>query len=140
MAKTKYMMHHCAYCHKQTKMEIVGEMHLEGEEQQSNKVWYRCTRCKHSALLDRSEILKEKNGHHAPIDRTSSTEYSQAKVFTIGQTIYHVEWDDYGTVTAKRKASNGINAITVAFEKQGEKSLVENITIVPENETISSIQ
>jgi hypothetical protein len=47
---TKHIMHHCAYCRTETKMEFVGGQPSEPSEE-SNKVWYRCTRCKHSALL-----------------------------------------------------------------------------------------
>ncbi len=128
MAKTKYIMHDCAYCHKQTKMELVGEMQLEGEAAGPQKVWYRCTRCKHSALIMRERISKEKNGAKVVVDHSTFLEYSKEKTFTVGQTIYHAEWDDYGKVMAKQRMSNGIQAITVAFEKTGERRLVENVT------------
>jgi hypothetical protein len=61
------------------------------------------------------------------VDRSGSLEYSKEKVYSIGQTIYHTEWDDYGRVLAKQRMSNGIHAITVAFEKSGERRLVENV-------------
>lgn len=127
MAKTKYILHDCAYCHKQTKMELVGEMQADGQTGEQHKVWYRCTRCKHSALISRNETERPKNGVGVTIDRSSSLEYSKEKVYSIGQTIYHTEWDDYGKVLAKQRMSNGIHAITVAFEKSGERRLVENV-------------
>ncbi len=127
MAKTKYILHSCAYCHKQTKMELVGEMQLEGQAGEPQKVWYRCTRCKHSALLVKQDLQREKNGIGEKVDRDGSQEYAKEKVFAIGQTIYHSEWDDYGKVMAKQRMSNGIQAITVVFEKLGERRLVENI-------------
>ena len=128
MAKTKYLMHECAYCHKQTKMELVGEMQTEGEGGDPQKVWYRCTRCKHSALLAKDDLQREKNGSSVKVDRSASEKYAKEKMYSVGQTIYHTEWDDYGKVMAKQRMSNGIQAITVAFEKQGERRLVVNVT------------
>lgn len=127
MAKTKYMVADCAYCHKPTKMELVGEQQVEGTEEPSPKAWYRCTRCKHSALVDRHVTGKMKNGDGAKIDRTSCTPYSKDLVFKVGQVIYHTEWDDVGRVVAKQKTSDGTQAITVSFEKLGERRLIENV-------------
>lgn len=127
MAKTKYILHDCAYCHKQTKMELVGEMQVEGQAGEPQKVWYRCTRCKHSGLIAKQDLVREKTGAGVKVDRTGSLEYAKEKVFAIGQTIYHSGWDDYGKVMSKRRMSNGIQAITVSFEKLGERRLVENI-------------
>ncbi|MBM4162729.1 MAG: hypothetical protein FJ217_16745 [Ignavibacteria bacterium] len=127
MAKTKYIMHDCAYCHKMTKMELVGEMLKEGDESPSQKVWYRCTRCKHSALLDKQNLVQTKRGDAIKIDRSSCTTYSKELVYAVGQMIYHLEWDDVGKVVAKRKTSDGTQSITVSFEKLGERRLIENL-------------
>jgi hypothetical protein len=137
MAKTKYLLHNCAYCHKQTKMELVGEMQAEAPGSDPNKVWYRCTRCKHSALLSKDDLLREKNGTAVKVDRSNSEEYAKEKMYSVGQTIYHTEWDDYGKVLAKQRMSNGIQAITVAFEKQGERRLVVNVTPEPVSGTLT---
>jgi hypothetical protein len=120
------MMHDCAYCHKQTKMELVGGMQIDGQEGIPQKLWYRCTRCKHSALLTLEANSKEKSGH-AKIDRTSAIEYAKEKVFTVGQAIYHSGLDDVGRVVKKDKTSGGIHSILVSFEKTGERKLLENI-------------
>ncbi|HWP81628.1 MAG TPA: hypothetical protein VNN76_03130 [Bacteroidota bacterium] len=133
MAKSKYMQHYCAYCHRETKMALVGEMQAEGNEGEAARVWYRCTRCKHSALLDRP-AQKSKNSGLAEIDHSSFVEYSKEKVFTLGQTIFHSEWNDYGRVTAKHKISSGTSSITVTFEKLGERRLLENVTSDEEKE------
>ena len=141
MAKTKYILHDCAYCHKQTKMEMVGEMHAAAEaEGDAQKVWYRCTRCKHSALLAKDELQREKSGSTVKIDRSNSEEYAKEKMYSVGQTIYHSEWDDYGKVMAKQRMSNGIQAITVAFEKQGERRLVVNVTPEALSDTVTHEQ
>lgn len=127
MAKTKYIEHFCAYCHKDTKMELVGEMQVEGKEGDEFRVWFRCTRCKHSALIERPNTQKQRNGSAAQIDRVSFVEYSKNKVFMVGQTIFHSEWNDYGRVMAKRRISSGTSSITVAFEKLGERRLLEDV-------------
>lgn len=129
MAKSKYIIHQCAYCHKQTKMELVGEMQNEGAVAPSQKVWFRCTRCKHSALLDAVSVQKEKNASIIKIERNECIEYSKEKVFSLGQAIYHAELDDMGKVIKKDKMSNGIHSITVSFEKLGERKLIENVPV-----------
>jgi hypothetical protein len=130
MARTKFMMHDCAYCHKQTKMERLGEMPSASNENDTLKVWYRCTRCKHSALITIAPPAKDKGNGEAKIDRSSCVEYAKDKVFEVGQAIYHSEWDDVGTVLKKDKMSNGIHSIVVSFEKNGERKLIENV--IPE--------
>ncbi len=129
MARTKFMMHDCAYCHKQTKMERIGEMPSTANESDPVKIWYRCTRCKHSALITLAPQSKDKGEAAAKIDRASCIEYSKEKVFSIGQAIYHSDWDDVGTVLKKDKTSNGIHSILVSFEKNGERKLIENVVI-----------
>ena len=127
MAKSKYILHQCAYCHKQTKMELVGGMQNEGAIEPPQKVWYRCTRCKHSALLDAVTVQKEKSGSIIKIERGECTEYAKEKEYSLGQAIYHAELDDVGKVIKKDKTSNGIHSITVSFEKLGERKLIENV-------------
>jgi hypothetical protein len=130
MAKTKYMMHECAYCHKQTKMELIGEG-MQGEQPSADtqKLWYRCTRCKHSSLVVTSSSAAEKKSASAKIERNNCVEYAKEKTFTIGQEIYNSDLDDVGRVVRKDKTSNGIHSITVSFEKAGERKLLENITV-----------
>jgi len=129
MARTKFMMHDCAYCHKQTKMERIGEMPSSANENEPLKVWYRCTRCKHSALITVAPLSKDKGDAAAKIDRSTCVEYSKDKVFAVGQAIYHSDWDDVGTVLKKDKTSNGIQSILVSFEKNGERKLIENMVV-----------
>ena len=136
MAKSKYIMHQCAYCHKQTKMELVGEMQNEGSAETLQKVWFRCTRCKHSALLDALTVQKEKNASIIKIERSTCIDYSKEKVFSLGQAIYHAELDDVGKVIKKDKMSNGIHSITVSFEKLGERKLIENVSLEASTELV----
>jgi hypothetical protein len=110
-------------------MERIGEMPSTAAENEPLKIWYRCTRCKHSALITIAVQSKEK-GEPVKIDRSTCVEYSKDKEFTVGQAIYHSDWDDVGTVLKKDKMSNGIHSIVVSFEKNGERKLIENL--IPE--------
>jgi hypothetical protein len=139
MAKTKYMMYECAYCRKTTKMELVGDMQAEGSQEPALKAWYRCTRCKHTALLEKQVSTQSRKGEPAKIDRGSCVTYSRELVYKIGQAIYHSEWDDVGKVISKQKTSDGTQAITVSFEKLGERRLIENMHQPVESEIIESV-
>jgi hypothetical protein len=133
MAKTKYIVHQCAYCRRETKMEFVGGLPAENDGAEPSKTWYRCTRCKHSALLTLVPQDREKKNHAIPIDRETCTTYAKEKLYKVGEHIYHSEWDDVGKVIRKDKTSNGIQSIVVSFEKLGERKLLENIqTELPE--------
>jgi hypothetical protein len=139
MAKTKYITYECAYCRKTTKMELVGEMQKEGSEEPAGKVWYRCTRCKHTALLEKQSLQSTKKGEQAKIDKASCVPYTRDSIYKLGQAIYHEEWDDVGKVTAKQKTSDGTQSITVSFEKLGERRLIENVPQSAEPEIIESV-
>jgi hypothetical protein len=141
MAKTKYMMHQCAYCRRETKMEFVGGQPTENiDATEPVKIWYRCCKCKHSALLTIAPVLLTKKNQAVAIDRERCIPYSKEKTFSIGEHIYHTELDDVGKVVRKEKMSNGIHSIVVNFEKLGERKLLESIELeteeVVENEAV----
>ena len=108
-------------------MEFVGGQPTETEGAETVKIWYRCSRCKHSALLTLSAAKISKKSHAAVIDREHCTPYSKEKTFSVGEHIYHIDWDDVGKVVRKDKTSNGIHSIVVSFGKLGERTLLENI-------------
>ncbi|MBI5464796.1 MAG: hypothetical protein HY966_07600 [Ignavibacteriales bacterium] len=137
MARTKYVMHECAYCHKSTKMELVGGTQ-NAQETGAEKSWYRCTRCKHSALLAIPMAKSDKKAD-AKIDRSVCVEYSKEKVFTIGQAIFFSELNDVGRVIRKDKTSNGIHSIVVSFENSGERKLIENFRTDFSDELATSV-
>ena len=139
MAKTKYITYECAYCRKTTKMELVGEMQTEGSQDPALKVWYRCTRCKHSALLDKQSLQQSKKGDPTKIERSACVTYARDMVYTVGQAIYHADWDDVGKVIGKQKTSDGTQSITVTFEKLGERRLIENMPQTLEHEIVESV-
>ena len=120
MSKTKYVMNFCVSCNKETKMAVVGSM--EGME---NKIWYRCTRCHHSSMVDTSKRTLETNV--LKYIKEDCTSYSPERSYTVGELIYHSDWDDMGKVTGKEKTSNGGRAILVSFEKSGSRRLIENL-------------
>jgi len=113
-------------------MEFVGGQPTENSNAETVKVWYRCGRCKHSALLTLSPASQMKKRRAVAIDRDQCTPYAKEKVFKVGEHIYHSEWDDVGKVVRKDKMSNGIHSIVVSFEKFGERKLLEDIQ--PETE------
>lgn len=119
MSKAKYATQLCSSCGKETKMEIIGA--VVGSE---SKVWFRCTRCHHSMMIDTTQQKEDKI---LKVTREQCINYSPEKIFEIGSAIYHVDWDDMGKVTSKEKTSNGGNAIWVSFEKNGTKKLIENL-------------
>ena len=138
MAKTKFITHQCAYCRRETKMEFVGGQPNENTEAETIKMWYRCGKCKHTALLSFSLASQTKKKVQAvALIREQCTPYSKQKTFNIGDQIYHSDLDDMGRVVRKDKMSNGIHSIVVAFEKLGERKLLENIAEeVVENEAV----
>jgi len=121
MARTKYSEQFCTYCNKDTKMVLVGTM-----EGQTGKIWYRCTRCHHSSLIegsiDRTNIA---------LDPSTATMYKPCQCFKVGEAIFHTEWNDVGKVLSKMKTSDGSQAIIVSFEKLGQRRLIENLKDEP---------
>ncbi len=122
MSKSKYVTQLCTSCGRESKMEIIGA--VVGAE---DKVWFRCTRCHHSMKIDGAG--KKKEEHVIVYNREECIDYSPEKVFDIGVSIYHSDWDDMGKVTSKERTSSGANAIWVQFEKSGVKKLIENLQL-----------
>ncbi len=125
MARTKYTERFCTYCNKTTRMEHVGEM--GGVK---DKSWFRCCRCHHTTLLENGINTTSSNGEK--IDVTKATIYTPCQCFKVGESIFHSEWNDVGTVISKTKTSDGGQAILVSFEKQGQRRLIENLKPEPE--------
>ncbi len=123
MSKTKYVTQLCTTCGRESKMEIIGA--VVGAE---NKVWFRCTRCHHSMMIDQTSQQKKRD-NVIKINREECIDYSPEKVFEVGTAIYHTDWDDVGKVKSKEKTSSGANAIWVEFEKSGIKKLIENLQL-----------
>lgn len=122
MARGKSISHYCSHCGRTAKMEFVGAV-----QDQPEKTWYRCTRCRHAILVDLSEIRKNEEMAKRKIDRSECLEYRPQDTYKVGQAIFHSEWDDVGKVISKEKTSGGASAIVVSFERLGERRLLENL-------------
>jgi hypothetical protein len=141
MARTRFITHYCAYCRKDTKMEVVGGVQHAADASVTTDVvksWYRCSKCKHSALLALDSKALERKSAHTPIDREQCISYEKEKVYTVGGFIYHTEWDDMGRIVRKDKTTDGYQSIVVAFEKLGERKLLENVQLTNEDVVVSN--
>ncbi len=117
----------CEICSKPTKFELVGE--VSGQEE--GKRWARCSKCHHTMMINMMVIEGERRAtKEINVSAEDCIPYSPKNVYTIGDAIYHKTWDDVGTVVSKELTSNGGQAIVVAFNKVGEKRLVENLAPV----------
>ncbi len=121
MSKGKSILQHCAHCERTTKMEVIGPV-----ENQPEKTWYRCTRCRHAALIDMAALRQELETAQRKPERADCLEYKPGNSYQIGEAIFHVEWG-IGKVVSKERTSGGDKAIVVAFEKLGERRLLENV-------------
>jgi hypothetical protein len=102
-------------------MEMVGM--VEGT---TNKVWYRCPKCRHAMLLNLDDLLKEAELKSIPLNPELCVTYSPLRLYSVGEAIFHTELNDVGKVTRKVRTSDGHQAIIVTFEKIGERRLIEN--------------
>ena len=122
MARGKNISYHCNHCDRETKMEVIGAV-----ESQPEKTWYRCTRCRHATLVNVGELKRTQDDAKKKPVRADCSEYSPGNTYTIGQAIFHSEWDDIGKIVSKERTSGGESAIVVSFEKLGERRLLENV-------------
>ncbi len=122
MARGKSMTHFCSHCERVAKMELVGMI-----ENQPEKAWYRCTRCRHAVLLDLGEIKKKEEDSKKKVEKADCSEYDPHSTYHVGQAIFHTEWDDVGKIVSKERTSGGASAIVVSFERLGERKLLENV-------------
>ena len=80
------------------------------------------------------EVDLQKDQQGWKVDPASATIYNPWQSFQIGEAIFHREWNDVGKVVSKIRTSDGSHAIIVAFEKQGERRLLESLK--PEPSTV----
>jgi hypothetical protein len=103
-------------------MEMVGAV-----EGQPERVWYRCTRCRHASLIDLEQLRRQQEDSRRKLERADCSEYRPENTYTVGQAIHHTEWDDIGKIVSKVRTSDGHHAIVVTFERLGERRLLENL-------------
>jgi hypothetical protein len=123
--RAKYITLYSPFLMKETKHELVGE---PIETETGRHQWARCTRSRHSQLINLDAIDAELDRSSAVIhiSREDALKYSPKDEYKIGDVIFHQKWDDVGIVRSKEVTSNGGNAIIVQFERNAEKRLIEN--------------
>lgn len=127
MAKGKYVVHHCVHCDRDARMEMIGSA-----EQQPDRSWYRCTRCRHVSLVNLEEVRKEQEVAKKKLERADAADYAPDKTYRVGEAIFHSDWDDIGKIISKERTSGGGSAIVVSFEKLGERRLLESVVFGPD--------
>ena len=92
-------------------------------------VWLKCKSCSDMLFIKR-EVYDELLSGAQPLKidgEENYIDYEPHKNFQIGQLVYHRVWDDKGEVLKKEVTSSGRNSILVAFNRLGEKTLIENL-------------
>ena len=125
MARVKNVEAFCSVCNTMRKMELAGEVVTSDEN--DNKRWAKCKKCKQTMIIDVDNDIKENKVSLEGIENEDCTTYSPAKSFTVGEAIYHQNWDDFGKVVSKEIMSNGRSSISVEFQKSGLKKLIESV-------------
>jgi hypothetical protein len=128
MAKSKSILQHCAHCDRVARMEVIGPV-----ENQPDKTWYRCTRCRHASLIDMVALRESQETSLRKPERADCIDYRPENSYTVGAAIFHAEWG-IGKVVSKERTSAGARAIVVAFDKLGERRLLENVVLEPGTE------
>jgi len=121
MAKVKNVEAYCSICNGVRKMELTGE--VAGDD---TKRWAKCKKCKQTMILSTEDDIVSQKVSLTGIENEDCTTYSPVKSFTVGQNIFHENWNDFGKVVAKEILSNGQKSIAVEFQKVGNKKLVES--------------
>jgi hypothetical protein len=78
-------------------------------------------------MVNAEELRKTEEEMKKKLTREDASEYLPSNTYTVGQSIFHSEWGDIGKIVSKEKTSRGESAIVVAFEKLGERRLLENV-------------
>lgn len=123
--RAKYITLYSPFLMRETKHELIGE---PIETENGRLQWARCTRSRHSQLvnLDKIDNDADKSTAVENLSREDSREYNPREGYQIGDVIYHKTWDDIGVVKSKDVTTTGGRAIIVLFEKNNEKRLIEN--------------
>lgn len=126
MARLKNVEAFCSVCNTITKMELAGDV-INTEEE--NKRWAKCKKCKQTMIIDLVDDVKLTKVSLEGIEEEECTSYSPSKTYSIGESIFHEGWNDFGKVLSKEKTSNGQDSISVEFQKSGLKKLIESLNI-----------
>lgn len=124
MARVKNIEAFCGVCNTMRKMELAGDV-----ADQENKRWAKCKKCKQTMVIDMAVNVKEGKPSLEGIETQDCTVYAPSKSFSVGESIYHQNWNDFGKVVSKQILSNGRSSIAVEFQKSGHKKLIESLTL-----------
>lgn len=120
----RVVVSYCKSCHSDQEMKPVSEG-FDGKI-----IWLKCTDCSKMVFLKKEvyeKLLQNNKKKKANGKEIDYVDYDPTKNFYIGQYIYHKVWDDKGEVLKKETTSSGRHAITVAFDRLGERVLIENL-------------
>ncbi|HET7152928.1 MAG TPA: hypothetical protein VFJ29_04115 [Candidatus Kapabacteria bacterium] len=122
--KSKYVTELCTHCGKVAKLELLGNAlgHEDGLQ------WAKCSKCRHNMLVGTASKEEAKGAASVRVAMEDCIHYTPSRVYTVGDSIYHNEWNDVGMVHAKEITASGAHAILVSFEKMGERRLLENLS------------
>jgi hypothetical protein len=126
MARIKNIEAFCSVCGTHAKMELGATVSGLNTE---NKRWAKCKKCKQMVMVELNDGSKAAKTSLEGIESQDCTVYSPKKSFTVGESIYHQNWDDFGKVVSKELMSDGHSSILVEFQKSGQKKLIESLTI-----------
>ena len=124
MARGKTKVIFCGHCERETKMEMIGP-----GESNPEKIWYRCTRCRHASLLDAAQWQRTQEDAKRKVEKSECLDYRPDLTYSVGQAIFHSGLDDMGRIVSKERTSDGAHAIVVSFEKLGERKLLESVVL-----------
>lgn len=125
--RAKYITIYSPFLMKETKHELIGE---PIETEQGKLQWARCTKSRHSQLVNLDRVQQEQDKAKAieHFTKEDAKQYSPQDFYNQGDVIFHKVWDDVGVVRSKDVSSSGRKCIIVEFMKCGEKRLIEALT------------
>ena len=125
--RAKYITIYSPFLMKETKHELIGE---PIETEQGRLQWARCTKSRHSQLVNLDRVQQEQDKAKAieHFTKEDAKQYSPQEAYEQGDVIYHKVWDDVGVIRSKDVTSSGKNCIIVEFMKCGEKRLIESLS------------
>jgi hypothetical protein len=94
-----------------------------------NQYWLRCPNCMQVQLVKEWQIQIDREPNLKELTLEDCTKYSPQGIYAIGDPIYHPALDDVGIVRTKQTTASGVSAITVEFRKEGNKQLLENVSV-----------
>jgi len=124
--RAKYITIYSPFLMKETKHELIGE---PIETAQGRIQWARCTKSRHSQLINLDRVQQEQDKSKAVehFSKEDAKKYDPHDGYLQGDVIFHSVWDDVGVIRSKEVTSGGKHSIVVEFMRLGEKTLIEQL-------------